>query len=273
MSLRQLEQNWEWIHWQFCCGHFSVIKTLTCSRNTSSVLLESLSPPCLHTRANTPWILQRISFTTWPLSDTRSCWLDPLSDSAVTSEFPRHIPRVKGLLPGIFTEAMGESWLFFPGLSLSVVLMAELPFIPRFKHYVMPHSSHRWPAPWWKSCHHQITSLCNAFSVCSCRTLSYPFNLCLRVHLSFALCLCQVCFSAPWVLWPCLRFACVNSPPANRFLLFLPIQILLAPQNPNRICFSQRPDIHYASGSQNSVIINCWYSFIIHSLIFAINID
>lgn len=50
--------------------------------------------------------------------------------------------------------------------------------------------------------------------------------------------ICSLPLSGMRVLWPCLGFACASSPPANPYLLCSPIQFLLAPQNPNRICFS-----------------------------------
>lgn len=103
--------------------------------------------PCFHTRTDTSWFLEHQLMTPWPLSNVRYSWLGPFSDSAMTSKF-LNVSRAKSekkkkILPGIFTQAMGEMWLSsplsFPKALAECCAGGRTPLSSQFQFYMMPH--------------------------------------------------------------------------------------------------------------------------------------
>lgn len=100
----------------------------------------------------------------------RPCWLGPFLDSAMTSKFLRPIPRENGLLPGVVTQAMGDSWLYSPSSfpkALPECCTGRRTLL--YFHFQSLHDAtlvtDTLPPPWKKSHPHQITPLCDTFSI------------------------------------------------------------------------------------------------------------
>lgn len=189
--------------------------------------------PCFHTRSDTSWFLEHQLMTPWPLSNVRYSWVGPLSDSAMTSKF-LNVSRAKSkkkkkkkILPGIFTQAMGEIWLSsplsFPKALVECCAGGRTPLLPVSVLHDATPVADSLPPPWKRSCSHQVTPLYDTFS----SGLTPP-----TYSVSASFCIYSLSLSG-WFYFHCPTntvvisgFCLCSFLPAKPLLFFHPIQIL-----------------------------------------------